>query len=269
MKAVILPSPENSPNPGLQPTVLAPRKLAGAPPRVRLTPRITERIGRPSRRLAGEVKYTCGFEHEEALWASGEVPVAGVDEAGRGPLAGPVVVAAVILPRQQEVAGWGLNDSKQLNEEQRERLYQIITAAPEVIWAVAVIGAELIDQLNILRATHHGMAQALTKLRVAPKHALVDGLPVRGLPCEHTALVKGDARSRSIAAASILAKVTRDRLMCEAHTSYPHYGFAQHKGYPTPAHRQALAQHGPCPLHRRSFAPVAQQEFRFEGGGAA
>jgi ribonuclease HII len=210
-----------------------------------------------------EERYACTYEHEEALWVNGKAPVAGVDEAGRGPLAGPVVVAAVILPRGGEAGGWGLNDSKQLSEEDRERLYDLITTCAEAIWAVAVIGVEDIDTLNILRATHKGMAQSLASLHLAPKHALVDGLPVRGLPCEHTALVKGDSRSHSIAAASILAKVTRDRLMRQAHEEFPHYGFAQHKGYPTPGHLQALAAHGPCPLHRRSFAPVAQQEFKF------
>lgn len=241
---------------------LAPRPLL--PPGGRLSPRITERITARVNLLAGDKKYVCSYEHEEQLWASGRTPVAGVDEAGRGPLAGPVVTAAVILPRGGETTKWGLNDSKQLREDERERLYALITACPEVIWAVSVIGPELIDEINILRATHRGMAQSLSQLALAPKHALVDGLPVRGLPCEHTALVKGDSRSHSIAAASILAKVTRDRLMREAHELYPHYGFAQHKGYPTPAHLQALATHGPCPLHRRSFSPVAQQEFRFD-----
>lgn len=216
-----------------------------------------------ARKAAAQPVYACTLEHEEILWSSGKMPVAGVDEAGRGPLAGPVVVAAAILPRDGQCASWGLNDSKQLTEEARERIYDRLMECPDLVWAVAVIGAEEIDALNILRATHKGMAECVAALRQPPMHALVDGLPVRGLPCEHTALVKGDARSRSIAAASILAKVTRDRLMREAHEQYPHYGFHQHKGYPTPAHLQALAQHGPCPLHRRTFAPVAQQLFPF------
>lgn len=234
-------------------------------PQERHSPRITERITKRAPSLAPEKHYVCSLEHEEVLWASGKIRVAGVDEAGRGPLAGPVVIAAVILPRGGEASDWGLNDSKQLTEDERERLYGLITACVEAVWAVAMIGVEDIDSLNILRATHKGMAQSLRELPHPPCHALVDGLPVRGLPCEHTALVKGDSRSRSIAAASILAKVTRDRFMREVHEQYPQYGFAQHKGYPTPAHLRALAEHGPCPLHRRSFAPVAQQEFRFSG----
>lgn len=233
-------------------------------PRGRLSPRITERITKRVPLLAPETRYVCSLEHEEQLWANGKIRIAGVDEAGRGPLAGPVVIAAVILPRGEETAGWGLNDSKQLPEDQRERLYELITACAEAVWAIAVIGVEEIDALNILRATHKGMAKSLQELRHPPCHALVDGLPVPGLPCEHTALVKGDSRSRSIAAASILAKVTRDRFMRQAHETYPQYGFAQHKGYPTPAHLRALMEHGPCPLHRRSFSPVAQQEFRFD-----
>ncbi len=168
--------------------------------------------------------------------ASGFLCVAGVDEAGRGPLAGPVVAGAVILPVLAEELT-GLNDS------------------------VGVASVEEIDRFNILRATHLAMARAVEGLALRADFCLVDGLPVKGLPVPHRAIVKGDGRSLSIAAASVLAKVTRDRMMMEADASYPQYGFAKHKGYGTKAHMEALRRHGPCPLHRRSFAPVSQMEL--------
>lgn len=242
---------------GLRPTGLRGSKAGQPAPTARITARIAVKVALP----AAEPRYRCTLEHERRLWSGGHTHIAGVDEAGRGPLAGPVVTAAVVLPQAAQRWRWGLNDSKQVAEDRREELYQRITQQEGVFWAVSVISPEEIDALNILRATHKGMAQCLAQLSQKPCHALVDGLPVHGLPCPHTALVKGDARSQSIAAASILAKVTRDRLMREAHELYPQYGFAQHKGYPTPAHLQALLEHGPCPLHRRSFAPVAQQEL--------
>lgn len=195
------------------------------------------------------------------LWQAGIRLMAGVDEAGRGPLAGPVVAAAVVFPGcwitgdlPEELAG--LNDSKQLTERQRERFFSVLTEHPMVRSSVAIVGVEMIDTLNILRATHHAMNQALAALPTPPEHALVDGLHVATLDCPQTALVKGDARSYSIAAASVLAKVTRDRLMVEYDARYPAYGFAMHKGYGTPQHLAALAKHGPCPWHRRSFAPI-------------
>ena len=198
--------------------------------------------------------------YERDLWRQGCDLVAGVDEAGRGPLAGPVAAAAVILP-----AGWaktglpkelkGLNDSKQLTEPQREKYYAFITTTVEILHAVALVDAARIDAINILQATHCAMNEALAALQPAPKHALVDGLHVRTLRWPQTALVKGDARSYSIAAASVIAKVTRDRLMLEYHRQWPEYGFADHKGYGTAAHLAAIARHGPCPIHRKSFAP--------------
>jgi len=204
---------------------------------------------------------------EGRLLASGFLRVAGVDEAGRGPLAGPVVVGAVIFP-----AAWvghalpsellGLNDSKKVGAPQRERWYEVLTTAPDIHWAVAVVEAEEIDRWNILRATHWGMRRALAHVRQGgPDHVLVDGMPVPELGWPQTALVGGDGLSFSIAAASILAKVTRDRLMVEHDRRWPMYGFARHKGYPTADHRQALEVHGPCPIHRRSFAPVARQSM--------
>jgi ribonuclease HII len=191
---------------------------------------------------------------ERAAWAEGWVRVAGVDEAGRGPLAGPVVAAAAILPREAELPG--VLDSKCLDAAAREALYEVIRDRA-IAWAVAVVDVEEIDRVNILRATHAAMSRALAQIEPLPCGALVDGMPVTGLPCPHRAIVDGDALSVSIAAASILAKVTRDRLMVDLDERYPGYGFARHKGYCTPAHFAALRRLGPSPIHRRSFAPVA------------
>ena len=204
----------------------------------------------------------CDFTRERALRARGFLLVAGVDEAGRGPLAGPVVAAAVILPDGFELDG--LNDSKKVAPKKRATLHAKLTAQAEVLWAVAEACVEEIDRLNILRATHLAMARALDALPRRPDHALVDGLPVRGLPVEHTALVEGDALSLSIAAASIIAKVTRDRLMTDLDAEYPQYGFARHKGYGVREHLEALRNHGPCPVHRRTFQPVAQTQIAFQ-----
>ncbi len=205
------------------------------------------------------------FEFESQLWASGLTRVAGVDEAGRGPLAGPVVAAAAILPPEWAESGLpstlrGLNDSKQLTEARREEFFAVLTALPEVRFAVASVDAGLIDQINILQATHRAMNAALARLDPMPEHALVDGNPVKSLRFPQTALVKGDSRSFSIAAASVLAKVTRDRQAADWHTRWPEYGFAVHKGYGTPQHLEAIRQHGPCPIHRRSFAPLKPKQ---------
>lgn len=180
--------------------------------------------------------------------------VAGVDEAGRGPLAGPVLCAAVILPPDDGIAG--LDDSKKLTEVRRERLFDAIRASATA-YAVIAVDAEEIDRLNIFQATMQGMARALHALAVPPELALIDGNKVPpGLPCPARALVGGDALERSIMAASVLAKVSRDRIMRALHAEHPEYGFDRHKGYPTPAHLQALRRLGACPQHRRSFAPV-------------
>lgn len=181
--------------------------------------------------------------------------VAGVDEAGRGPLAGPVVAAAVVLPPDCNLPG--LQDSKALTEERREALYGSITELA-LTWGVAQVEPDEIDRINILRATHRAMALALHRLAPLPHGALVDGLPVQGLPCPHRAIVKGDALCISIAAASVLAKVSRDRHMRDLDEQYPGYGFAQHKGYGTALHVEALRRLGPTPCHRRSFRPVAE-----------
>jgi ribonuclease HII len=213
-------------------------------------------------------KYSDRFEFERVLWAQGITRVAGVDEAGRGPLAGPVVAAAAILPAKWAESGLpheleGLNDSKQLTAAQREKFSAFLIACPEVQFAIAQVGAGQIDAINILRATHRAMNDALAQLRPAPAHALVDGRPVKTMLVPQTAIVKGDARSYSIAAASVLAKVARDRLMLEFDRQWPKYGFAEHKGYGTAQHLAAIAEHGPCPIHRRSFAPLktAQREL--------
>jgi ribonuclease HII len=201
------------------------------------------------------------FEFERALWAKGVTRVAGVDEAGRGPLAGPVFAAAAILPPKWAEAGLplelqGLNDSKQLTAAQREQFAAYLVTCGEVPFAIGQVGAGQIDAINILRATHRAMNDALAQLRPAPGHVLVDGRPVKTIFVPQTAIVKGDARSYSIAAASVLAKVARDRLMLEYDRQWPKYGFAEHKGYGTAQHLAAIAAHGPCPIHRRSFAPM-------------
>ena len=201
----------------------------------------------------------CSLEHELRLTGSGYSIIAGIDEAGRGPLAGSVFASAVVLP-----CGFipqGINDSKKLTPRVRERLHQQLTSEPDVLWAVAKKNAAEIDQLNILRATHAAMRVAWELLEPRPDHVLIDGLPVPQFPCPQTALVGGDAISLSIAAASIIAKVERDREMEEMDRLYPEYGFAKHKGYPTAEHFAKLRLHGPCPIHRRSFAPVAQAEL--------
>ena len=200
----------------------------------------------------------CDLTREHALRARGFFLVAGVDEAGRGPLAGPVVAAAVILPA--DFALDGLTDSKKVPAARREKIFAVLATHPGVAWAACLATVEEIDRHNILRATHLAMARAVRALPARPDHALVDGLPVRDLPVPHSALVGGDALSLSIAAASIMAKVTRDRLMVALDAEYPQYGFARHKGYGVRQHLEALRHHGPCPVHRRSFAPVGQAE---------
>jgi len=191
--------------------------------------------------------------------------VAGVDEAGCGPLAGPVAAAAVVLPHTWLETGLfpnlrGLNDSKQLSEEEREKFYAVITSHPDIRHGIAVVDHGMIDRINIFQAARRAMNLALDQLSPAPQHLLVDGKSVAGMRFPCTALVKGDGRSYSIAAASVLAKVTRDRMMLEFDRQYPGYGFAEHKGYATPQHLAALAALGPCPIHRRSFSPIRPVE---------
>ena len=181
--------------------------------------------------------------------------VAGVDEAGRGPLMGPVVAAAVILDDLHPIKG--LADSKKLTALRREKLYDEIRAKA-LCFSIAQASAAEIDEINILQATWASMRRSINALAIVPDAVLVDGTPVPGLHSRCTSIVKGDDKSVSIAAASILAKVVRDSIMVDAHGTYPVYGFDGHKGYPSPVHLKALREHGPCPIHRRSYAPLAQ-----------
>ncbi len=193
------------------------------------------------------------FHRERELLKRDAWPAAGVDEAGRGPLAGPVAAAAVILDPRDLPAG--LNDSKLLKRKERERLFEEITRRALAV-SVGFASAAEIDAINIRQATFAAMRRAVLALAVAPRHVLIDGndLPP-GLPCPAETIVKGDASVFSIAAASIIAKVTRDRLMRRLDASFPAYGFSQHVGYGTRAHLAAIAEHGPCPIHRLSFKP--------------
>ena len=181
--------------------------------------------------------------------------LAGVDEAGRGPLVGNVVAAAVILDKHKPIDG--LNDSKKLTAKRREQLAAQIRETA-IAWSVISIDAEEIDRINILQATMLAMKQAVEQLSVEPGHVFIDGNRCPSITIPATAIIKGDARIAEISAASILAKVERDAQMLALHESYPQYGFDKHKGYPTKAHFEALAEHGPCPQHRNSFRPVRE-----------
>ena len=193
------------------------------------------------------------YDYERLAWAQGLEIVAGVDEAGRGPLAGPVSVAAVILPHELELPH--LNDSKKLSPERREELFAEIQEKAIAI-GTALVDAKTIDRVNIYQATINGMYEAIFALRPEPQQVLVDAVPLAALTMSSRAIIKGDAKSASIAAASIIAKVTRDRLMDEYDRQYPEYGFAAHKGYGTAQHMEALRKYGPCPIHRTSFEPI-------------
>lgn len=209
------------------------------------------------------------LEHEQALQAQGHLRVAGVDEAGRGCWAGPVVAAAVVLAPavlSNPMLLAGVDDSKQLSASQREAALKCVLAfASEV--GVGVVPAYLIDAYGIVGATRLAMLTAILQLPRGPSALLIDALPLPELPLPQLALVRGDARCLSIAAASVLAKVTRDRMMRTADMAYPRYGFSAHKGYGTPAHQQALARWGPCQLHRHSFAPLIALAEADEGPG--
>lgn len=201
------------------------------------------------------------YAYEHAAWARGHEIVAGVDEAGRGPLAGPVSVAAVILPH--DLCLPKLNDSKKLSAKVREELFDEIQEKAIAV-GTALIDAQTIDRVNIYQATINGMYEAIFSLQPAPQEVLIDAVPLDRLPMPSEPIIKGDAKSASIAAASIIAKVTRDRLMDEYDKIYPEYGFAQHKGYGTAQHIEALKKYGPCPIHRRSFEPVRSIAYDFD-----
>lgn len=208
------------------------------------------------------------LEHEAKLRASGAARViAGIDEAGRGPLAGPVVAAAVVLPANFKHRH--LTDSKRLSARRRAEIYRELTTDLDVVWACATLDAREVDRLNILRATHEAMRRALAGLDQKADHALIDGLPVHPFPVPQTALVSGDSISLSIAAASVIAKVTRDRLMDDLDARFPGYGFSRHKGYATSQHLAVLAREGPCPVHRFTFRPVGQPLLPFAPGRSA
>jgi ribonuclease HII len=214
-------------------------------------------------------KYWRRLSHECELWRNGTALVAGTDEAGCGPLAGPVVAAAVMFPSTWLESGLlaklrGLNDSKQLTQEQREKFYAIITTHPDIRYGIASMDVEMIDRINIRQAAWRAMNLALDQLMPRPEHVLVDGLRIKWLPYAHTALVDGDCKSYSIAAASVLAKVTRDGMMVQLDKDYPGYGFAGHKGYATPQHIAAISALGPCAKHRRSFWPFRPTETELD-----
>ncbi len=193
---------------------------------------------------------------ERKLRKLGKNLIAGIDEAGRGPLAGPVAAAVVILPERFRCKG--LDDSKKIAPAKRQELYDIIVGNGKVSWAVAMADVTEIDSINILRATHLAMRRAVEALPRLPDHCLIDGLRVPNFPHPHDGIVRGDSLSLSIAAASIIAKVTRDTLMRSLHEEFPQYGFIRHQGYGTKEHLEALRNHGPCRHHRVSFQPIAQ-----------
>src|SRR5438552_18181553 len=205
----------------------------------------------------------CSFRHERRLRALGAARIVGIDEAGRGALAGPVVAAAVILP--EKFRHKKLNDSKQLLPELRQEIYYELVTNEDTIWAIGIVDSVEIDAINILRATHKAMRLALATLSALPDHVLIDGLPVSPLPRRQTAITAGDRISLSIAAASLIAKLTRDAMMRDFCARFPEYCFSQHKGYGTELHLLKLHEHGPCPIHRRSFEPVAQPLLALEG----
>ena len=199
--------------------------------------------------------------YEKEAWASGFLRLAGIDEAGRGPLAGPVVAGAVIFDpdyiQAELIPTFGkLTDSKVMTEKAREEYFQILENSEFVQIGVGIVEADEVDRINVLKATHKAMALAVGQ--VEAQFALVDGLPVKGLPCASKSIVKGDALSISISAASIIAKVTRDRIMIELDLQHPEYGFAKHKGYGTKQHMAALKKYGAIPAHRKTFRPVAE-----------
>ena len=201
------------------------------------------------------------LEFERQAWKDGHKRLAGVDEVGRGPLAGPVVAVALVFGREfLEAEAEGLlseiDDSKKVSQSKREAIYKFLLSSPHVEIGIGSADPREIDRLNIANATYVVMGRALQQLAPLPDHALVDGLPVPGLPCSSTAIVQGDGKSLSIAAASIVAKVIRDGIMRQLDVIYPAYGFAKHKGYGTRQHMKALLDHGPSPVHRMSFRPV-------------
>ena len=202
-------------------------------------------------------RQSCSWHFEDEYLRQGHKFLAGVDEAGRGCLAGPVVAAALIF-LDRNACPEGVDDSKLLTRKRRQVLHKTLSSHPGILWAVGSASVEEIEKINILRASHLAMQRACASLPRKPDWLLVDGLPVKLLGEKHRAIVDGDAQCFSIAAASIIAKETRDLLMEEAEKTYPGYGFAQHKGYGTALHMAAVTRLGPCPLHRKTFGPIRQ-----------
>lgn len=203
----------------------------------------------------------CGWKHEKAALQQGALRVAGLDEVGRGPLFGPVVAAAVILGPKFRLKG--LTDSKKLPEKKRQE-FDLQIRAEAIAWAVAAVDVETIDRINIRRASLLAMRLAVEQLALAPDYLLIDGIDTIEWDCPQKSIIQGDSISLSIAAASVLAKVHRDRLLVELDGQFPGYGLASHKGYGCPEHLAALARLGPTPLHRKSFSPVAQSALQFD-----
>ena len=195
------------------------------------------------------------LEYEKKYWNMGYTLVAGIDEAGRGPLAGAVFAAAVVF--EPGVVIEGINDSKKLTEKKREELFDVIKEKA-LYWSIVSVDEKTIDEINILEAAYKAFADSLTALPEMPQIALIDGNRAKNIPTEFETIVKGDGHSQSIAAASILAKVARDRYIVELDSVYPQYGFAKHKGYPTKDHLEAVAEYGPCPIHRLTFKGVRE-----------
>ena len=195
------------------------------------------------------------YKFEEQLEDEGIKYIAGVDEVGRGPLAGPVVVAAVIMPISSRIKG--IDDSKKLTAKKREELYKQISKEALSI-GISFQDHKVVDKINIYEATKRGMLDAISKLSIKPEHVLIDAMPLNELDIKHTSIIHGDALSASIAAASIIAKVTRDHYMEQMDFKYPNYGFKRHKGYCTKEHLEALEKNGPCEIHRKTFGPVAK-----------
>ncbi len=217
-------------------------------------------LRRYERSQAERARVAALYAYEEKALAEGYELIAGVDEAGRGPLAGPVSVAAVILPRGLYLPH--LNDSKKISPRQREELYEEIREKAVAV-GTSLIDAAIIDRVNIYQATINGMYEAVFALKPAPDQVFIDAVRLEQLPMPSLSIIKGDAKSASIAAASIIAKVTRDRLMDDYDREYPQYGFSRHKGYGTAQHIEALKKYGPCPIHRKSFEPVKSISARF------
>lgn len=203
----------------------------------------------------------CGWKLERAARKSGFLRIAGLDEVGRGPMFGPVVAAAVILPHGFRLDG--LNDSKQLSEKKRLQ-FDTEIRKNAIAWSIAAVDVETIDRINIRQASLLAMRQAVERLALSPDYLLIDGLDTIDWPCPQQSVIQGDGTSLSIAAASVLAKVHRDGLLVELDAVFPGYGLARHKGYCSPEHLEALARLGPTPMHRKSFAPVAQTVLEFD-----